>query len=274
MPSDLWGEASRVRVSGRWTSLVGGWHGPLTRALIAAAAIEPHSIVLDLACGSGEPALDILRDFPSVTVVGIDRSFPGLKLARETGLQGGVDSRVAFSQADVHALPVATDSVDRITCRFGVMFFEDAERAAAEMRRVLKSGGRLALIAWGPFDQPFFASTMGVVLRRVPGAVLPAEGRKMCRFAAPGSLGEPLRRAGFLEVEERHTTVPRIWKGAPEQLWAYQQDVGACFRPLFESIPEHLRSEIDAEVIQNLERFRGGDALVVPTEVVLVTASN
>jgi SAM-dependent methyltransferase len=273
MQSDLWGEASRVRASERWASAAAGWGRALTDALIEAAGIEPDSVVLDLACGSGDPALDILSRFPSVRVVGVDRSSPGLVLASESSTRDGVGSRVVFLQGDVHALPIAAESVNRVTCRCGVMFFDDVYRAVREIRRVLKPEGRLALLAWGPFDQPFFAGTMGVLLERVPGTELPVEGRRMCRFATPGALEEPLRKAGFRTVDERHITVSRVWRGSPEQLWEYQQEVGAFFRPLFESISPSLRPEIDAEVARGLARFRAGNALVVPAEVVLAVAT-
>jgi ubiquinone/menaquinone biosynthesis C-methylase UbiE len=273
MQSDPWSEASRARVSDRWAEAAAGWKQAPTDVLIAAAAIEPESLVLDLACGSGDPALDIVQQFASVRVIGVDRSSAGLVLARQNAERARVGSRIAFMQGDVQALPVASECVDRITCRFGVMFFQDAERAMREMRRVLKPGGRVALLVWGVFQQPFFEATIGAVLQLVPGAELPEAARLMSRFAAPGSLAAELRKAGFCSIRETEMTLPRIWTGSAEQLWEYQQEVSTPCRPLFEKIPAALRPRIDSQVAARLAQFNNGGRLEVPAQVVLATAA-
>jgi ubiquinone/menaquinone biosynthesis C-methylase UbiE len=105
-------------MAGRWTGAAAGWNRALTDALITAAAIGSGHLVLDLAAGSGDPSLEIVQRFPSGTVVALDRSFTGLQLARQNSDQLGAASRIAFVQGDVHAIPLASGCVDRITCRF------------------------------------------------------------------------------------------------------------------------------------------------------------
>jgi ubiquinone/menaquinone biosynthesis C-methylase UbiE len=271
MQPDLWAAASRARVSDRWATASAGWNRALTDALIAAAAIDPESLVLDLAAGSGDPALDIVQRVASARVIALDRSSAGLLLARQQSEQLGVASRIAFVQGDVHAIPLASDHVDRITCRFGVMLFGDIGLAMSEMLRVLKPGGCVALLAWGPFNQPFFETTIGAVLRLVPGAELPQPARTMYRFASHGSLETVLREGGLRDVQETEMTLPRIWAGSAEQLWEYQQEVSTLCHPLFEAIPAALRPRVDAEVTAALVRFRSGELLSVPARVVLAT---
>src|SRR5256885_16279460 len=116
---DPWACASHSRVSDRWAMAAAEWNRALTDALISAAAIGSEHLVLDLAAGSGDPSLEIVRRFPSATVIALDRSFAGLQLAHRNSEQIGVASRIDFVQSDVHAIPLDSGRIDRITCRFG-----------------------------------------------------------------------------------------------------------------------------------------------------------
>ena len=268
---DPWAEASRGRTSTRWAEAAAGWNTALTDTLIAAAQIGPESVVVDLAAGSGDPSLEIARRIPSASVIALDRSSAGLALARESSQQQGFTSRMAFVQADVHAIPVKSASVDRITCKFGVMFFERTDSALSEMFRVLKPGGTVALLAWARFEQPFFEATLGTVLELMPGIRLPELTRAVHRFASPGSLTSEIRKAGFRNVQETEASLTRHWAGSPKQLWEYQQEVSTPWHPVFKAIPSNLRREIDSAVTAKLAQFRKADELVVPAEVILAT---
>jgi ubiquinone/menaquinone biosynthesis C-methylase UbiE len=68
---DPWSDASRIRVSDRWTKAAAGWNRALTDALMAAAAIGSGHLVLDLAAGSGDPSLEIVQRFPLATIVAL-----------------------------------------------------------------------------------------------------------------------------------------------------------------------------------------------------------
>src|SRR5260370_15486937 len=103
-PCDPWGDASRSRVDDRWATAAAGWNRALTDALIAAAAIVPESLVVDVAAGSGDPSLEIVQRISSVRVVAMDKSSAGLALARESSERLGVASRIAFVQGDVYAI--------------------------------------------------------------------------------------------------------------------------------------------------------------------------
>jgi ubiquinone/menaquinone biosynthesis C-methylase UbiE len=266
---DLWGVAAGTRLSERWATASAGWNMAMTDALLAAAELNGKSVVLDLAAGSGEPALTIARRLAAGGVVALDSSRPGLLLAKKQAAQLGVSSKISFIQADAHALPLAEACVDRITCRCGVMFFSETTRAMSEAFRVLKPGGRVALLAWAQFEQPFFEATIGTVLRLVPGAEIPDSARLMFRFASAGALESTLRQAGFHDVQEARKTLPRIWAGSPQELWEYQQEVSTLSQPLFDAIPLALRPKVDAEVSSALACFRSGKILSVPAQVVL-----
>src|SRR5262249_48875989 len=175
-------------------------------------------------------------------------SLSGLLLASTHARKLDLGHKVNFVQGDAHAIPLLPSCVDRVTSRCGVMFFNDTGLVMSEVLRVLKPGGRAALLVWGSFEQPFFDATVGVVLRLVNGAQMPAQALEMFRFALPRSLERALRTAGFRNVREEPLTVPRIWAGSAEELWEYQQEISTLCHPLFDSIPTGSLLKVDAEV--------------------------
>ena len=229
-----------------------------TQAIVDAAQIAPGMRVLDVACGTGEPAISIATLLNGTgEVTGIDISPGPLTTANERATQRGLGNTL-FRQADVHELPFPDSSFDRLTSRLGVMFFADLPRALKEIHRVLKPGGRLALLAWGPMEQPYFHTTIGTLLHTVPGAQMPATGKSMFTFGQPGVLSQELREAGFAEIEESFPVLPWTWPGTPEEVWEYFQEVTVPFAPLVKSIPVASRAEVDSAVLDAISRYYDG----------------
>ena len=67
-------------------------------------------------------------------------------------------------------------------------------------------------------------------------------------------------------------TLPRIWAGTPEDLWAFQQQTSTICESLFAAVPAARRNEVDARAAAELARFADGDVLRVPVNVVIATA--
>jgi len=146
---DSWDAAARARVGDRWVKAATGWNRAMTDALLATAALTPDSVVLDLAAGSGDPALTVAERVIHGKVVALDSSHTGLLLVKTRARQVAFDSKVSCIHADAHAIPLARDSVDRITCRCGIMFFDNTGLVMSEMLRVLKPGGRVVAVDFG-----------------------------------------------------------------------------------------------------------------------------
>jgi len=264
-----WDAAARARVSDRWAHAAALWNRAMTDALLSATELRPDFMVLDLAAGSGDPALSIAEHLTSGGVIALDSSHASLLLATTYARRLNVETRIHCIQADAHAIPLVGNCVDRVTCRCGIMFFNKPGMVMSEALRVLKPSGRAAFLVWGPFEQPFFEATVGAVLRLVRTAEMPPQARAMFRFASSGSLENVLKTAGFCNVREQSLTVPRVWSGTPEELWAYQQEISTLCQPLFGSIPINLRAEVDTEVTDLLSRFRSGDVLSVPVNIIV-----
>ncbi len=272
--NDHWAAAADVRTSDRWRAAAAHWGSALTQALTDSVDLHQNSFVLDVAAGSGDPALYIAQRLSEGRVVALDSSRSSLLLANRQGDEMGLGSRLRFVRADAHQLPFSDSSFDRVTCRCGIMFFADVDKALREMVRVLTSGGRATFLAWGSFKQPFFESTFGTILRLVPESTIPQAAHAMFRFAIRGSIQEALRRAGFRNAEEHHLTLPRIWAGSPHQLWQYQQEISTLFHPLLEAIPATMRTRVDEAVCTRLSRFQRGNTITIPVQVVVATAES
>jgi SAM-dependent methyltransferase len=101
--------------------------------------------VLDVGCGTGEITARLAEKFPRASFVGIDLEEPHLERARTRCAMFG--PRVRFETGDALALPFGDATFDVVVCRHVIQAVSDAARALAEMRRVLRPGGRVHLIA-------------------------------------------------------------------------------------------------------------------------------
>jgi demethylmenaquinone methyltransferase/2-methoxy-6-polyprenyl-1,4-benzoquinol methylase len=110
------------------------------------ARLEPGQRALDICCGTGDLALALAkRTGPEGEVTGADFSRPMLEIARDKAAGAGV-SQVEFEWADALELPYEDESFDAVTIAFGARNLADLPRGLAEMHRVLKPGGRLAIL--------------------------------------------------------------------------------------------------------------------------------
>ncbi len=244
----------------------------VTRAIVEAAHLKPGMRILDVACGTGEPSISMAASLEgNCEVIGVDTAAGPLQTAAQRAQERGL-ARVWFQRADVHSLPFPDSTFDRVTSRLGVMFFSDLARALREMRRILRPGGRVALLAWGPMEQPYFSATIGTLLRLIPGAVLPESGRRMFAFGNPDVLAQALRDAGFAAIDERFLSLPWTWPGSAEGAWEYFQEVTVPFGPLLNSIPPGRRREVDSEVVRAISLYSDGNMIRFTASVNITTA--
>jgi len=271
--STQWGESYRLIAAEKWKAKSAAMGRPLTEALVEYARPRAGMHMLDLASGTGEPAITLAeRMGPQGHVSALDQSAELLEIARKRAEQRGL-ANISFQQGDAHKLPFTDQSFDLATCRFGVMFFADVELALRELRRVLKPGARACFAAWGPFEQPYWQSMMGVVLKHVGGPALAPGAPDPFRFAQPGSLSAALRAAGFGQIEEETKKLPWSWPGEPEEVWEYARALSTPFRALLERVPEQKWPQINAEVYAAVRKYAREDGVHFGAEIVMASGT-
>jgi ubiquinone/menaquinone biosynthesis C-methylase UbiE len=206
LPSYAMNQASFPQMYERW--LVGPLFQPWAEMTLEEVRLSPDDRVLDIACGTGivaRVASERLGD--AGHVVGIDLSPDMLAVAR------AVAPNVDWREGNASALPLRDgEQFDVVVCQQGLQFFPDKPAAAAQMRRALAEGGRLAIATWRSDDEiPFFRELRRVAERHLGPIVDQRYG-----FGDAGALELLLRNAGFHDVRSR--TVSRIIRfqdGAP-----------------------------------------------------------
>jgi 2-polyprenyl-3-methyl-5-hydroxy-6-metoxy-1,4-benzoquinol methylase len=141
-------------------------YAPGASAFIERLHIEPGSTVLDVACGTGNLALPAAR--VGAIVAGIDIAPNLIDQARENAVNEGLSVR--FEEGDAEALPYADASFDSVVTMFGAMFAPRPDLVAAELKRVCKPGGTIAMANWTP------TGMIGSMFKIVSGYVPPPAG--------------------------------------------------------------------------------------------------
>jgi demethylmenaquinone methyltransferase/2-methoxy-6-polyprenyl-1,4-benzoquinol methylase len=173
------------------------------RRLTAEAVVRPGDRVLDAACGTGDLAIAAQRAGAS-RVTGLDFSERMLERARGK-------AQLDWVQGDMLALPFADSTFDVATVGFGVRNVADLELALRELRRVLKDGGRVAILEITqprgiarPFYSLWFDRIVPLLGKVLPGgsaySYLPASVK---RFPSAERLSELMHDAGFRDVRFR-----------------------------------------------------------------------
>jgi demethylmenaquinone methyltransferase / 2-methoxy-6-polyprenyl-1,4-benzoquinol methylase len=174
------------------------------RRLAATAVVRPGDLVLDAACGTGDLALADRRA-GAAKVTGVDFSQRMLERARRKA------PSLDWVEGDLLAMPFEDGMFDAATVGFGVRNVADLEGALAELRRVLRPGGRLAILEitrprgiLRPFFALWFDRVVPALGRLLPGGAaysyLPAS---VARFPGAEELAGLMERAGFARVEFR-----------------------------------------------------------------------
>ena len=256
-----WDDAETVAAWRKWSRSNFDTFGAVTRALVSAAGASPGQAILDLASGSGQPALALAAAVaPGGHVTATDLSAGMLAVAEENAQRAGL-ANLRFRQAMAESLPFPDRTFDRVTCRFAAMFFADPVGAMRECRRVLLPGGRAAFVVWGSPQQPFFGMTAGVLRRFVIIPEPEPDAPSVFRFAAPGTLSDVMREAGFRPVQEEAMRISCERMGTPEDFWQEFQEVAAPFRPLISRLAPEKRAELDAGVMAAMRPYHSGDRL-------------
>jgi ubiquinone/menaquinone biosynthesis C-methylase UbiE len=244
-----------------------------TELVVEGAALSPGLHVLDLASGTGEPALCVAATVgPQGRVVATDLVREMLQGAEENAASRGLKN-MEFFPADAEQLPFPDHQFDRVTARFGIMFIPDIRKALREMRRVLKPGGRVSFVTWGPREEnPLFGTMIRPFLKHVEVPQPDPDSPHIFRFADENKLIRTFSEAGFQEARATKHKINWPWPGTPEEAWQGGSELAAPFKKIMAAVPPDKREEAIAEAIAGIRQFSDGTSVNFPAAVIATTA--
>lgn len=254
----------------KWADPLAEQQAKVNQALLAAAGVKPGTQLLDLASGAGEPAVTAAAMVGAnghVTATDISEPMVQALVQRMARLQLG---NVSCRQADMEALPFGDASFDAVTCRYGLMYARDPGQAMAEAARVVRPGGRVAYMVWGPEANNSVIFHGARAANAFLGGVLPEEGfLAPTRLAEPGLLAALMSAAGLADAQEQDLIFePRIKVGLP--FWAPLLDMNATH--VWTSLAPDMQKQVHQAIAQAYETFRDGDSYKLKTHMRIASA--
>jgi SAM-dependent methyltransferase len=220
---------------------------PFAAELVRAAAIASTERVLDIGCGCGGTTM--LAAHNAAAALGVDISAPMLDHARTRAAAAGT-SNVQFEPADAQTYAFAPSSFDVAISRFGVMFFDDAAAAFANVARALRPGGRLVFVCWQELGRNDWLLVPGMAAaQHVPLPDLgPPGGPGMFSLAEPDHVHELLQSAGFVDIEVAPFEVPMLVAGGAslDETLQFLLATGIGRALLADAAPEAAARAVDA----------------------------
>ena len=264
-------DALRARLAGMWGAVAGGWaqHAEYADArgaqsagrMLDLAEVGTGDRVLELACGPGGLGLAAAeRVGPGGEVVLTDVAEQMTAIAAARAAELGLGN-VAFRRLDLEDIDEPDASYDVVLCREGLMFALQPARAVAEIRRVLRPGGRVAIAVWAARERnPWLGLVMDVVSEQT-GAPVPPPG-----IPGPFALGEAgelrrlLDKAGLTDVQVGELSVP-LRTASFDEWWARTSALAGPLSAILPSLPEaavQAMRERASAAVRRYENASGG----------------
>ncbi len=186
--------------------------------------LDAGALVLDVATGTGDVAIDIARGYPRATVVGLDPSGGMLGVGQKKVADAGLRERIELVVGDARALPFAEGHFAASCIAFGIRNVPERSRALEEMVRVTAPGGRVAVLE---LSEPR-AGALGMLARFHIRHVVPTLGHvvtghreyrylqeSIAAFPSPTEFGVMMADAGLVEVlvERQTMAVAHLYSG-------------------------------------------------------------
>ena len=253
----------------KWDALIMDFLQPMGDAMIHCIQPKDQAMILDIATGTGEPALTFAGLLKGGKVVITDLSENMLEVAREKAAIRGIKN-IETQVCDVCELPFADHTFDAISCRFGFMFFPDMLLAAKEIVRVLKPGGKMATAVWGLPEKNFWITAIGSTINKhLQLPTPPPEAPGMFRCANSGLLQDIFQQAGLKNIVEKEVT-SQLKCGTADVYWNMMTDIAAPFVAALSKADDAMRIKIKEEVFQLVyQKYRDGNVVIDTSALVI-----
>jgi ubiquinone/menaquinone biosynthesis C-methylase UbiE len=253
--------AVKARQQGAWSSgdyaIIGTTLQIVGETLCEALDLRAGQTVLDVAAGNGNASLAAARRW--CEVVATDYVPALLDRAHERAMAERLD--ISFQEADAEALPFANGSFDVVVSTFGVMFTPNQDRAAAEMVRVCRRGGKIGLANWTP------DGFIGQVFKTIGKHVSPPAGVK-----SPALWGTRARIAEWFEphassIKQADRSFAFRYRSPQHWLDVFRSYYGPVLKT-FAALQPAQQAALEDDLLALVARFnRAGDGtMVVPSD--------
>ncbi len=252
-----------------WDAAAAGWEKwwtlferaaqGVSNRLVELAKIKPGDRVLDIATGTGEPAITAARKVgPNGRVIGTDHSPGMLAVARRRAAALGL-TNVEYHEGDAASLKEPAASFDAVVCRWGLMFVPDLAAAARGIHAMLKPGSSLATAVWDTGDKVPMITIAGPQVRAMLGIAPPPPGTpNPMSLADTGILERALTGAGFRDFKVEPMNVVFEFD-SPQKFLESRKDISYDFRSAMASQPPEVQRKLEEVVIEAARPYLGAD---------------
>lgn len=264
----------RARLHGMWAAVAPAWRehadyvdaraAEVTAGMLDSTDPQPGERVLELACGPGGAGLAAAsRVAPGGEVVLSDVAAGMTAIAAARAEARGIEN-VSTCELDIESIEQPDASYDVVLCREGLMFAVDHVRAAREIRRVLRLGGRASIAAWAARERnPWLGLVFDAVSAQVGEQVPPPGVPTPFSLGATGQLDAVLAAAGFANVRVRELPTP-LRAGSFKEWWARTSSLAGPLAKIVAGLPEEAKDGLQARLRKAVEPYTTSAGIEIP----------